>query len=208
MKNSKLNTLIKISLLSAIAFLLMFIELPIPIFPDFLKIDISDLPALIGAFALGPVPAIIIELLKNILHGIFKGSNTAFIGEMANFIVGSIMVFTAGIIYKKNKTKKGALIGLAVGTIVMSIGAGIFNYFILLPLYEKVLGFPIAAVVGMGAKLNPSITGLFTFIIWSIIPFNLIKGLVVSIVSAAVYKSLSPILHKDITSKKNTVKQN
>ncbi len=111
MKNNKLNRLVKISLLGVVGFLLMFIEFALPIFPSFLKIDISDLPALMGTFALGPGAGIAIEFLKNILHGIFNGK-TAFIGEVANFAVGSVLVFTAGDIYSPQKTKKSAVISL------------------------------------------------------------------------------------------------
>lgn len=196
MKNSKLSKHIKISLLSVIAFLLMFIELPIPIFPEFLKIDISDLPALIGTFAFGPVAGIMVEFMKNLLHGIFAGK-TAFIGEFANFLVGSMLVITSGVIYKKNKSKKGAIVSLICGTIVMSLGAGIVNYFVLLPLYEKVLGFSINAVVGISSKINPKIVDIKTLIVFAIIPFNLIKGSIVCIITRVVYKSISPIIHKE-----------
>lgn len=105
MKSSKLNKLVKISVLGTIGFLLMFIEIPIPIFPDFLQIDISDIPALVGGFALGPVAGILIEFMKNILHSIFKG-NTVFVGEIANFLVGSVLVGISAYIYKRDKTKK------------------------------------------------------------------------------------------------------
>lgn len=197
MKDKKLNTLIKISLLGAIAFILMFFELPLPIFPSFLKIDLSDLPAIIGGFALGPVAGVLIELLKNVLYVIFKGTSTALIGELANFLVGSVFVITSATIYAKNKTRKNAIISLIIGSIIMSIAAGILNYYLFLPLYDKVLGFKIAAVVGMGSKLNPRVINLFTLILWSIIPFNLIKGIAVSAVSLAVYKAVSPILHQE-----------
>lgn len=196
MRDEKLVKLIKISLLSVMAFLLMYIELPLPIFPDFLKIDISDLPALLGAFALGPIAGVIIELVKNILHGMLAGK-TAFVGELANFLVGSCLVLVSGYVYKIKKSKGGAIIALLIGVTAMSIFAGILNYFVVLPLYEKVLGFPIAAVVGMGTKINHNIVDLNSFILWSIIPFNFLKGIVVSAVTLAIYKSVSPILHKE-----------
>jgi riboflavin transporter len=195
MKDQRLNKLIKISLLGAIAFLLMFIEFALPIFPNFLKVDISDLPALIGAFALGPVAGVTIEFLKNILHLVFK-NNTMGVGELANFLVGAILVFTSGIIYKRNKTKNNALISVIIGTIAMTIGAAILNYFVFLPLYETVLHFPIKAVVGMGTAINPNIKNLNTFIIWAIIPFNLLKAIIVSVITLLMYKRISPILHK------------
>ena len=196
MKNSKLNKLVKISVLGTIGFLLMFIEIPIPIFPDFLQIDISDIPALVGGFALGPVAGILIEFMKNILHSIFKGS-TVFVGEFANFLVGSVLVGVSSYIYKRDKTKKGALVGLAIGTICMSLVAGLFTYYVLLPLYEKALNFPIKAIVAIGNKLNPKIVDLKSFIFWSIIPFNLLKGAIVSLITSVIYKSVSPILHEE-----------
>ncbi|PRR78208.1 Riboflavin transporter RibU [Clostridium liquoris] len=201
MKNRRLSKLIKVSLLSVMGFLLMYIELPLPLFPDFLKIDVSDLPALLGAFALGPVEGVIIELMKNILKGLF-GTQTAFVGETANFLVGSVMVFTAGLIYRKNKSRKSAIAGLTIGTVIMSVVAAIGNLYIFLPLYEKVLHIPLVAFVEMAQKINPAITNINTYIIWAIIPFNLIKGVFVSAITVAVYKSVSPILHKENIKKK------
>jgi len=197
MKNQKLNKMIKVSMLSVVAFLLMFFELATPVFPAFLKIDISDLPALIGTFALGPMAGIGIELLKNILHGIFVGG-TAFIGETANFIVGSVFVTTAGICYSRNKNRKNALIGMALGTVFMTAVAGIMNYYVLLPLYETVLHFPMAAVVAMGTMVNPNITDLNSFIIWAILPFNILKGIVIALITLPVYKRVSPVIHGDL----------
>ncbi|MEW9094423.1 MAG: ECF transporter S component [Clostridiaceae bacterium] len=196
MRNKKLNKSIKITLLSVIAFLVMYIELPIPFFPEFLKIDVSDIPALIGAFAFGPLEGIIIELIKNILHGVFA-TKTAFIGEVANFLVGAVIVGTAGVIYRGNKTKKSAILALAIGSIAMSIAAAMVNYYVLLPLYEKVLNVPIQASVELASKVNPMVTDLWTFILWTIVPFNLIKGVFVSIITLGMYKSVSPMLHKE-----------
>jgi riboflavin transporter FmnP len=201
MKRSKLNFMTKAAMLSVIGFLLMFIAIPIPIFPSFLTIDISDLPALIGSFALGPVAGIVIELVKNILHGIFVGG-TAFVGEFANFVVGSLLVWTAGIIYKRKKTKTNAIVGLLVGTLVMSVGASFLNYFIVLPLYEAVLHFPVSAIVAMGTKINPHITNLNSFVIFSILPFNILKGIVASGITMAVYKSVAPFIQKEAAAAK------
>jgi riboflavin transporter FmnP len=207
MKNQKLNKMIKISMLSVIAFLLMFIELATPFFPPFLKFDISDIPALIGAFALGPVAGVAIELLKNILHGIFVGG-TAFIGEFANFLVGSVFVFSAGLFYSKNKNRKTAVVAMALGTILMTIAASVLNYYVLLPLYEKVLNFPVTAVVGMGMKINPSIKDLKTFIIWAIMPFNLIKGIIICFITLPIYKRVSGLIHNEIALSEKAEKNN
>ncbi|MCY6355458.1 ECF transporter S component [Clostridium sp. ZS2-4] len=197
MKQTNLNKTIKISLLSAIAFVLMFFEIPLPIFPSFLQIDLSDLPALLGTFALGPVSGILIELFKNVLHIVFKGTQTGFVGEFANFIVGSIFVATAGIIYKMRKSKKTAILGLVAGTIVMSLGASVLNYTILLPLYAKIFKAPIEAFVAMGTALNSNIKTVKDLVLLSILPFNILKGIMVSVVTIPVYKSISPILHRE-----------
>lgn len=196
MKNRKLNRLVKISLLGVIAFLLMFLEFALPIFPSFMKIDISDLPALIGTFALGPAAGIIIEFLKNVLHGIFA-SQTAFVGELANFAIGAVLVGTAGIIYKFKKSRATAVMSLIAGTVTMSIAAAILNYFVLLPLYEKAFNFPISQIVAIASKINGNVDSVGTLILWSIIPFNLFKGLALTVLTLVVYKSVSPILKKE-----------
>lgn len=196
MKNKKLNKSIKISILSAVALLLMFIEFPLPGFPGFLKIDISDLPALIAAFAFGPVEGVIVELVKNVLHGLLRTS-TVFVGEIANFFLGSILVFVAGYIYKQNKTKKTAIISLVAGVLAMSIGAGILNYYIFLPMYSRAFHVPLEGFVSMGGTVNPHIADLKELVIWAIVPFNLIKGVLVGSITTLVYKSISPILHDE-----------
>ncbi|MFU0824828.1 ECF transporter S component [Clostridium sp.] len=198
MRQKGLNTMIKISLLSVMAFILMFLEVPLPIFPSFLKIDLSDLPALFGAFALGPAAGIGIELLKNILHIVFKGTQTGFVGEFANFAVGATLAVTAGTIYRVNKSKKTAILGLVVGSIVMSLVASVLNYTVLLPLYAKVYKAPIDAFVAMGAAVNPNIKTVKDLVMWSIFPFNLLKGIVVSAVTVPLYKRVSPMLHNEV----------
>lgn len=195
MKNKKLSISIKISILAAMGFILFLLEIPLPIFPSFLKIDFSDVPALLGAFSMGPLAGLVIELIKNLLHMMLKG-DSAGIGELANFMVGSGFVVTAGIVYKRGKSLKYALIGLIAGIVAMGVVASIGNYFIFLPLYEKVLSFPITAVVGMASKVNPSITNLNTLVIYCILPFNILKGLIISLVVFLIYKRVSPILHK------------
>jgi len=206
MRDEKLVRLIKISLLSVIAFLLMYIEVPLPIFPTFLTLDISDLPALLGAFALGPVAGVIIELIKNILHGLLA-SKTALIGELANFLVGGVLVFISGYIYKTRKSKGGAVVGLLVGVICMSAFASILNYFVILPLYETVLKFPLTGIIAAGSAINPNIKDLNSFIVWMIVPFNLLKGVVISVMTLALYKRVSPILHTKSIQSKNKIGQ-
>src|SRR6056297_279060 len=184
------NNFIRIALLSGISTVLMFIEFPLPLFPIFLKFDFSDLPAIIGAFAMGPLAGILIELIKNILHGILL-SSTLFVGELANFMVGSIFVGTAGLVYKYNKSRRLAICGLVAGTVSMGIGASILNYFIFLPLYEKALGIKIQSIIKLSSNINKYIVDLKSLIYWTILPFNLLKGLIISVIAFFIYKKVS-----------------
>jgi riboflavin transporter FmnP len=190
----EVKTLTKVAILASLAFIIMLFEFPLPFMPTFLKLDFSEVPALFAAFSMGPMSAAAVELIKNLLH-LFKTS-TSGIGEMANFLVGISYVITAGVIYKFLKNRKGALIALSVSTIVMVIFASLLNYFVLLPLYAKVLNFPTDAVVSMGTAVNNRIVDVKTFISLAIAPFNAVKGIIVSIIVAILYKKLSPILHK------------
>lgn len=194
------KSMTKISLLSVIAFVIMLIEIPLGFFPEFLKIDLSDIPALVGSFAMGPIAGVIIELIKNILHAFVKLAETGGVGQLANFVVGSIFVFTAGSIYARRKTFKMAVLGLFVGTITMSLFAAIFNYSVFIPLYAKYYGMPlekyIDIAVGMAQKANKLVVDYKTLIFISIVPFNLFKGIVVSALTLPLYKKISPFLHK------------
>jgi len=180
----------KVSILSVIAFIVMFIEAPIFLFPGFLKIDLSDVPALVAGFALGPAAGVAVELLKNILH--LLRTSTGGVGEVANFIIGASMVAPAAFIYHKRKDKHGAMLGLFVGVVIMSIVGALANYFILIPFYQNFM--PIDAIIGMSAKANSLIVDLKTLIIYGIIPFNLFKGLIVSIFTMLLYKRISGLL--------------
>jgi len=184
----------KIALLSAISFLLTLLSVPLPIFPAFLKVDLGDLPALIGGFALGPVAGIIVEFIKNVLNFIFKNDGTGGVGNLSNFIVGCSFVVPASLIYLKNKTKKGAIIGMVAGTIAMIILASLSNYYVIIPLYAKL--FSMEAILGMMREANSNITDLRTYIVYAVIPFNFIKAFIVSVISLIVYKKVSPILHR------------
>lgn len=194
MRNANLNKLIKVALLSALAFILMFFQTPIVVlFPDFLKVDISDLPAIIGAFAFGPLYGIVIEAIKNLLHAITQ-SSTFYVGEVANFLVGSALVGTAGFIYQMRKDRMGAVFGLAAGVVAMAITGALANYFVIIPAYETLMNFPVEAIIGMAAKVNGAVTSLFTFVLLVIVPFNLLKGTLVAVLTLLIYKRVSPLL--------------
>lgn len=188
--------LVKISLLSAIALALMMLDFALPIFPVFLQLDLSDIPAIIGTFVMGPLAGIMIELIKNILHGLIATS-TMGIGEVANFIFGIAYIIPLGLIYKRNKNIKSVILGVLAGTISMIVVACIFNYFILIPLYSAVVyNQPIDVFINMANKVNGMVTNFATLILFAIAPFNLLKGIMMSVVSYLIYKSLKPILYK------------
>ena len=174
------------TVLSAIAFVLAFFEFPVPLSPSFARMDLSDLPALIGAFAYGPAAGILIELVKNALQ-LFT-SSTGGIGELANFIMGSSFVVAVGLIYKFQKTKKAAMIA----SVVMGIVAAIVNYFILLPVFEAFM--PLDQLIASFGKFIPFIKTKLDVVLFNAFPFNLLKGIGISIVTMLLYKRLTPIL--------------
>ena len=191
------KTMVKVSVLGVIAFVLMFFEMPlIFLAPPFIKMDISDLPALIGAFAMGPMAGVIIQLLKNVLNVLIEGTTTAGVGELANFVVGSAFAYTAGFIYFKKRTFGRAVIGLVVGTIVMTLVISIANYYVMFPFYAKLFGWPIDNLVEMGTAINKNIVDMKTMIIYAIVPFNLLKGTILTAITILIYKKVSPILHR------------
>lgn len=182
----------KIGMLSVIGFILMYFQLPLTfVAPPFMKLDISDLPVLVGAFTMGPVFGIIIAALKNILALIFKGTMTAGVGELSNFIVSATFAFVSSYIYRKHKTYKWAILSLTVGVVFMTVLAMMSNYFVVFPLYGKVM--PMDAIIAMGSAITSKITGLFTMMIYSVLPFNLIKGFATSAMMMLVYKKVSPL---------------
>ena len=182
----KTRYMVQVAMLGAAAVVLMFFDIPLPFAPSFYKIDLSEVPVLIGAFAMGPLAGAAIELIKILLNLVMKGSTTAGVGEVANFLIGCAYVMPAAWIYKTQKTKKNAMIGMAVG--------GLLNAFVLLPAYAAAFGMPMDALVGMGSAVNKAITSLPTFVLFAVVPFNIIKGVVVSLVTMLLYKHISRLL--------------
>lgn len=189
------STLVKVGILSAIGYILMFISVPIPaLFPDFLKIDISDITALLGGMALGPVAGITIAFLKNLLQFITGFSTTGGVGELANFIIGGSFVWVVSFAYSKRNDIKGVIVGLLLGIVVMTIVGCVANYLIILPFYSTIM--PIEEVINMGAVINPLIVDKVTFILWIIAPFNLLKAVLMSLVTLPIYKKTEKVLNK------------
>ena len=185
------HAIVKIAILGAVAFGIMLIQFPIPIFPAFLKIDLSDVVALVGGFAIGPVSGVVVQLIKVLLHFIIRTS-TGGVGELANFIIGASFVFPAAFIYHMKKDKKHALVGLIVGTITMTIAGALANIYILIPFYANI--FPIEAIINMGTVINENITDVNSLVLYGITPFNIFKEIIISLVTMLIYKKISPIL--------------
>ena len=193
--NNKTRKLVEIGMLGAIATVLMLFEFPIPfIAPPFYELDFSEVPVLVGAFALGPMAGATIELVKILINLLINGTATAFVGEIGNYLLGCSFIIPAALIYKKHKSKKNALIAMIIGTIAMTVFGCFLNAYILLPTYATAFGMPIDAIVGMGSAINANINDVMTFVIIAVAPFNIIKGIVVSVITLLIYKHISPIL--------------
>ena len=192
----EIKTITKSAIMAAVAVVIMLFSFPLPsIAPSFYKLDFSEVPVLIGAFALGPVPAIIIEALKVLLNLIFNGTNTAFIGEFANFLMGCALVVPASIIYHNDKTRSSAIKGIVVGIICMVIAGDLLNYFLLIPAYVNIAHFPLDAIIAAGTRIFPFINNTFTLVIVCVTLFNLVKGVLVGVITVLLYKRVSPLLH-------------
>ena len=188
--SSNTRTITMTGMLAAISYILAFLEFPVPLSPAFARMDLSDFPALIGAFAFGPVCGLMIELVKNGLQ--LFSTSTGGVGELANFLMGGSYVLAAGFFYKRNKTKKNAVISWILASIVMGITAALTNYFILLPMFEGFM--PLDQVIASFAAFIPFIRTKLDVVLFNAFPFNLLKGLVIGALTMLVYKRLTPIL--------------
>lgn len=184
------RTVTMTGLLSALSYLLAFLEFPVPLSPAFARMDISDFPALIGAFAFGPGTGVLIELIKNSLQ--LLSTSTGGVGELANFLMGGSFVFTAGAVYRRNKTKRTAWAAGITGSVVMGVVAAAANYFILLPLFQQFM--PLEQLIASFGEFIPFIRTKLDVVLYNAFPFNLLKGLAISGVTMVVYKRLRPAL--------------
>lgn len=179
-----------IAILGAIAAVLFMIEIPVVLF---YKLDLSSLPVLLGAFSMGPIPGTMILLVKaalGLLHSTSQG-----VGELADFIMGFAMLLPASLVYKRVRTRKGAILGMAVGTLAAVVVAVLTNVYIMIPFYGAAYGMPVEKIIGMGAAIVPAVNSVWKFAWLITAPFNLLKWIVISVITAVVYKPLSPILH-------------
>ncbi len=187
---------VMIGMFSAVSTVLMMFELPLPFAPSFYKLDFSEVPILIGGFAFGPAAGVMMEFVKILLKLLVKGTSTAFVGELANFAVGCSLVLTSSVIYTLHKTRKQAVLSLVAGTLVMSIFGTAFNAIYLLPAFSALYGMPMDVLLAMGTAVNPLAKegSIVSFVVACVLPLNLIKGAVDSLLTLLVYKKISPIL--------------
>ena len=190
---SKVRVLTGTAMLGAVAAVLMYLEFPIPIMPAFVKLDVSELPALIASFAYGPVSGILVCLIKNLIK--LPSTSTAAVGELFNFVMGALFVGVAGLIYKRNKTRKGAIVGALLGALVMAVVSVPYNYFIVYPAYVVMYHLPLDAIIGMYQAINPNVNGLLACLLVFNLPFTFVKGALDAVLCFLVYTPLSPILH-------------
>lgn len=183
-----------IGVFSAISAVLMVLEFPVPFAPPFYGMDFSELPALIGAFAYGPVAGVMIEFCKIVIKIFLKPTSTAFVGELANFVISCMLVLPASIIYLQKKSRKRAIIGTVTGTLIMTAFGTFFNAVYLIPKFAQMYGMPLDAIIAMGTAIHASIHDVTGLVILCVAPLNLIKGTLVSVMTILVYKKLSPIL--------------
>ena len=186
----------KVALLAAIAFILMLFEFPLPIAPAFYKLGFDEVAVMIAGFALGPMAAVATEALKILLNLMFNGTTTAGVGELMNFLIGLSYVLPAAIYYRYHHDRKGAYIALLIGTVSLTVMGALLNYFIAIPMYSFFYGMPVQAIIDMGTVINPAVTNTMTFCIFCVAPFNLIKGVVSSLIVALIYKRISVLLNK------------
>lgn len=189
---SKMNVryLTVTAMLSAISFILMFLDFSVPVMPNFIRMDLSELPALIGAFAMGPACGVWVCLVKNLLH-LFMTS-TGGVGELSNFVLGAAFVLPAGLIYKYKKNKKSAITGALIGALCMALFSFPSNYFVVYPIYSKMM--PMDVIIGAYQAIVPSVKELWQCLLFFNVPFTFVKGLFSVLITVVVYKKISPIL--------------
>ncbi len=173
---------------------LMIFEFPLLFLaPEFYKLDLSEVPVLVGSFALGPMAGMVIEVVKILVRLVIKPTSTGFVGEFANLVIGCALVVPAGAVYRIRRTRNGALAGMAAGTVTMAVSGIVVNALIMLPFYSKFM--PLDTIISMGAAVNPAVSNVWSFAVICVGPFNVVKGLLVSMITLLVYKRISTLIH-------------
>lgn len=192
----KTKKIVMAALLGALAAILMVLDFNVPLAPGFIKFDFSDFPVLIGGFVFGPLTGVLIAFLKIVLNLLFKPTTTMFVGEASNFLLSVCYMGVACLFYRKHRTKKGAVIGMALATVTTSLFAIASNILVMFPMYAKLFGMSIEQIVGMVSAVNPFVKDVTTMVIASLVPFNLFKYGVISLITFISYKKIEVILKK------------
>lgn len=192
MKKNNLRFIVVSAVMGAVGAVLMFVEFPLPFIPSFIKFDFSEIPVLLTSFACGPWYGVLVCLIKNLLH-LFSGSSAG-IGELSNFILGAFLAVAAGYIYKRNKNRKSALVAALTASLVMALASIVSNYFLIYPLYTKVLGLSTEMIMSAYSAILPSADTLLKDLLIFNVPFTFAKGIIDSAVCFVVYKRLSPVM--------------
>ena len=195
-KGLTVKMITKIALLSALAGVLMLFEAPLWFAPSFYKLDLSELAVMMGGLTMGPMAAALIELMKILLNFVLNGTITGGVGELGNLVVGCAFVVPAAFVYQKWHNNKGLFVGMIVGIVCLVAIGSVVNYFVLLPVYSVVYGQPLEAFIAMGHALNPAIVDLKSFILYAVAPFNLLKGVIISILTVLLYNRIGKHLEK------------
>lgn len=205
-KKENIRRITVIGIMSAVSAVLMMLSFNIPIMPSFIKMDFSELPALITAFSIGPISGVIVCFIKNLINLMF--TTTAGVGELSNFVLGACLVLPAGLIYKKIKTRGGALIGAVAGSLIMAVFSIPWNYYVTYPAYINILNFPLEAILGMYKAINPNVNGLMQALLIFNLPYTFCKGVIISVLTFLLYKKLSPIIKGKKVRKNDKIEKN
>lgn len=189
-RNLQVRSMVVTAILAAMSYILSMISFAVPFMPSFISLDVSELPALIGSFSLGPVYGVAICLVKNLLG--MLDSSTGCVGELSNFLLGAMFVFPAGLLYQHNKTRKGAIIGSLIGAVCMAVGSVITNIFLVYPIYYNFM--PKEAILGAYQAIIPAMKSVEQSIICFNMPFTFMKAMLSVLISLLVYKRLSPVI--------------
>lgn len=186
--------MVMVGMFSAISGVLYCFDFALPIAPAFYKLDFSELPALVAGFAFGPVAGVMVEFLKVLIKILIKSTSTAFVGDLANFLIGCMLVLPASVVYQFKKSKRSAVLGCITGTVIMTVFGTFFNAVYLIPTYALLFHMPLEAILGAGKAINSNVNGIASFVLLMVAPINIIKGTGISCITMLVYKRLSPII--------------
>lgn len=187
-----------VGMLGALSFVLMLFNFPLPFAPSFLKFDIAEMPALFAGFFMGPLSGLEVVIVKLVLKIAIQGTDTAFVGELMNLVGSATFVMLASVIYQKKRTRTGAIISLIVSSVTVSIVFIFLNAYVAFPMYSRLYGMPMKAIIGMGSAVNPHITNMTTLMLYSVFPFNLIKHAFTDVITFLLYKRVGNVLRSKL----------